>query len=638
MIARVGGALLVLIALSASFGHALQAHFVVAALVWVLCLRQHASVGLVLAVAAGTRVPFLFSDFFTDDLFRYVWEGRVQLAGFSPYVHAPADPALAYLRDASHARINHPEFTSIYPPFAQLLFAGATGLGLAAEGLRNLILLVDIAVVGVVVSWLRSTGRPAGWAIVYAWCPVVVASAGSGHVDPLMLLFLAGALRAWDVERFRTAALLLGAAILAKTSAVLLVPWLVVRRPRAGLVVLGVLALGYYPHASSGLFDSLYAFGTDFAFNGSLFRVFEWLAPGAAHGIVATLLVSWVALVTLTQPRIADAAVLLFAGLLLLSPTVHYWYLTWFLVALPAVGPRRWTLPLVVWTVSCALSSETYRAHFAGAGWAEHYPLTWIEYGLPLLCAIWLVWRGWPRRAPLCPPVTRGTPGSYAVIVPCRGEVENLRRLVPRWLETGVTRVILADTPTGDGTAEFAGERVTYLPVERRGYGAAAQAGLAAAGDVDYAVICDADHALGPDQVDALLAPLHDGDVGLVASARTDARLTLPQRFGNELSTFLIGLGWGRRFHDLGPFRALRRSSWPAGALRDTGYGWNVEMNVRALELGMGVVEVPLPGSERAFGRNRISGTFAGVVRTGYGILSQLYRLREQSCRLPSSS
>lgn len=606
--------------------------FVAASVIWLLCLRRPASARLVLLVAVLVRVPFAFTDYHSNDLYRYVWEGKIQRAGFNPYAHAPADPALKHLRDADHREINHPTYKTIYPPLAQVFFRSAAALELSPSGLRSLVLGLDVAVVVLLLAWLRATGRPPGRAIAYAWAPLAVASAGVGHLEPLMLLCLVGGAWAWEARRPYLAAVLLGGAILAKTVAVLAVPWLVWRRPRTLPVLLAVVGLGYLPYWTPGLFDTLYAFGADFAFNGSLFQVF------GSRTVVALLLALWVGLVTLSQPRFPDALVLLLAGLLLLSPTVHFWYLTWFLVLLPAVGPRGWTVPLLAWTVSVAFSSETYRAHYLdNEPFTERFGLTALEYALPLLVAAWLAWRSWPRRAPLAPAVPGASSGTFSVVLPCRGEAQSLRTLLPRWLATDAERIVVADTPTGDGTEALtqASPRLVYLPVAERGYGAAVRAGLAAAGDVDFAIVCDADHDRGPEQARALLAPFKDASLGLVTAARIDTPLSLPQRLGNGLATFLIAIGWGMRFHDLGPFRALRKSAWPAGSLTDTGFGWNVEMNVRALELGLGVVEVGLPAGERVFGGNRISGTLAGVLGAGYGILRRLHRLKEQeaSCR-----
>jgi len=623
-------------------GVSMQLCFALGTVVWLLSLRHRMSLRWVFVIALLVRVPFLFADYHSNDVHRYLWEGRLVLAGLSPYEVAPHDDRAAHLRDATHARINHPEYATIYPPAAHGLFAACAATGLSPRGVRNTVLLLDLVVVILLLLWLRGTGRPPGHAALYAWCPLVVASAASGHYDAWMLVWLVAAGWAWDRGRAHAAAALLGVAILSKTVAVLMLPWLFLRRPKAGLVAVGVVALGYLPFWGDDVVSSLLAFGSDFAFNGSLFRLLEWFAPSSARGIAVGLLLFWTGAVALAQPRFAPAAALTLAGLLVVSPTVHFWYLTWVVVMLPAIGPRRWTWPLLAWTAAAVFSSESYRANYAGEPFVEHFWLTTVEYAIPALLAAWLLWRGWPRKPSLepCPSAATPPPGSYAVVIPCRGEAANLRSLVPAWCATDAQRIVLADTPTGDGTEALAdGERVVYAPVVRRGYGAAVQAGFLAAGGVDFLVVCDADHARGPDQIDALLGPLSDARVGLVSAARFNtASLTAPQRAGNALASLLIALGWGQRFHDLGPFRALRRAAWPAGALTDPGFGWNVEMNVRALELGLRVVEVPLPGSEREHGRNQISGTIRGVVRTGYGILRRLFTLREQSCRLPSSS
>ncbi len=661
---------------------------VVAILAWLAVVRlvfrgRAFSATTIVGLAVLIRIPFVLWDSYTNDLDRYLWEGRIQIAGENPFATPPDSPELDYLR-TDDIDVGHPHLTTIYPPAAQGIFVCAVSLGLKHTGMRNLVVLLDVVVVLVLCAWLRATDRPPGWAILYALCPIAITASGTGHIDPLMLLFLAATGWAVETGRVLRAGAFLAVAVLAKTVAVLAVPWLLLRRPRAGLVLLPVLVLGYLPYVSGDLFGTLVRFGEEFAFNGSLFRGFEFLLsdPGHARLAIAAVFAVWVGLVTLTQPRFADACALLFAGLLFLSPTVHFWYLTWFLVMLPVVGRRAWAIPLIVWAATVVFSFQTYRAHYAGAPFREVFLLTWVEYLPPLLCAAWLGWRGWPRRQPPRVATVRGpaagstetgstaksgteTDGTrkggagapaqvaevFDVIVPCRGEFENLKALVPRWLDAGARRVILADTPTGDGTDTLAGSRVAYVPVEQRGYGAAAQAGLAAS-DAPFAVICDADHGRGPDQIGALMAPFFEGPaqtrelgasrIGLVTAARVGtAGLTVPQRFGNALATILIGLGWGRRFCDLGPFRALRRASWPDGALTDPGFGWNVEMNVRALELGLDVVEVALSGSEREHGKNRISSTVTGVIRTGYHILRQLYVLRERSnksCARPSSS
>ncbi|MGH7162715.1 MAG: glycosyltransferase family 2 protein, partial [Planctomycetota bacterium] len=526
--------------------------------------------------------------------------------------------------------VQHSSLPAIYPPLAQALFLGAAAVALHETGLRDVFLLLDALVVFALARWIRDGPRVAA----YAWCPLAVGSAAAGHVDPLMLLFLALSGWAWERGRHGLSAAALAVAVLSKSVAALLLPWMLLRKPKAALLgFLPVVGLGYLPYLDANPFATLYSFGARHAFNASLFRVAEGVAGEGARLVVLALLFLWVAGVTLAQRRHAAALALLCAGLLACSPTVHLWYLTWFLVALPSVGFRGWTAPLFLWVVTAGFATTTYHARHAGGEFREIFLFTAAEYAFPALLALALLLRRWPRKGPLASPERAPTLVSRAVVViPCRGEAESLAELLPAWSRTEVRKIVVADTPSGDGTRELTERfaKARYLPVPEAGYGAAVAAGLAAV-YAEYVVVCDADHHLGPEQVDALLAPLRERDVGLVAAARVDARgQPFAQRFGNWLACFVIALGWGRRFHDIGPFRALKTSRWPEGVLRDRGFGWNVEMSVRALELGMEVVEVPLPSSRRRHGSDRISTTLRGVAAAGTGILRRLYRLHEE--------
>lgn len=628
-------AVLIACAVGAAAGYAVWWCAGIGIAAWLVCLRGagRRSALTVLVVAAVLRGAFLSSDFTSNDLARYLWEGHVQLAGQSPYALAPNDPALASLRDERYARIFAPELPTVYPPAAQALFLSAAAAGLDERGLRNVVLGLDLAVVALLLGWLRATGRRPGWALAYAWSPLALASAAAGHVDPLMLLAGVGFAFAWEQRRVRTAAALLGLAILAKTVAVALLPWLLLRRWRAVLTVtLPVVALGYAPYLGAGnVAGSLTTFGTEFAFNASLFRGLEALSSTAAPWLSLTLFAVWCAWIAFSQRRPAPAWALAMAGLLLLAPTVHYWYLTWFLVVLPAVAPRWWRSALLVWSASVIAAAPSYLGFIRGETPRAEPLLHGLEYALPALVLLVQGWRQRPRRALLAdggaPP-----PGRVAVIVPCYGEAENLRALLPRWRATRVDRVIVADVPSGDGSDALCrgDDRIHYLPT-RRGYGSGVAAGLAvaAAGGADLAVVCDADHHRGPEQLEHLLAPFADERVGLVCAARLGvSHLTRLQRFGNALTTGLIALGWGHWFRDLGPFRAIRLAALPALGLRDRHFGWNVEMNVRVLECGWEVVEVDLPPDPRPHGRNRITGSLASSLRAGIAMLWRLHRLR----------
>jgi hypothetical protein len=599
----------------------------------------------VLGVAILLRATFVCSPYLTDDLHRYVWEGRVLGAGFDPYQHPPSDPVLAHLGDPVQAGVNHPYHSSIYPPLTLTVFAAATGVGLAEEGLRILFLVVDLSTVLVLLAFLRARGQPPGLAVLYAWSPVVVIAAGSGHLDPLALLPLAAALLAFSRGHPLLAGVLLGIATMAKVFPVLVLPWFLVRRPwpvAAGfLLVVGLTTLTLF---SPSLFGPLTNFARSYQFNNSLHGLFESLVPGNGQLLVMSALLLVISCATF-MPCAAAAAVVTFGGLLLLSPTVHFWYLTWVLLPAAAAFPRGHAILAAGFAVSALALYPTYRDSFLGLPFVEHGWATTFFYGMPAFLLLALVQQARRHRPALVTPAhqpqTATETSSFAVVIPAWREARNLTTLLPAWLRTGAQRIVVADKPTSDGTAELAAldPRLCYVAVTEPGYGAAVKAGMAAAGTVDYIVICDADHDLGPAQVSALLAPFADPEVALVCAARGQSpSLSVPQRLGNTLITAAIAAGFGRWFHDLGPYRALRRTAWPDGLLQDAGFGVNVEGNVRALQRGMKVVEVMLPAGTRAHGRNRISATLRGVVRAGKGMIVRLFRLGLEPWPRPSSS
>ena len=119
-------------------------------------IRIALAFALVFRLAASAGEPLL-----SDDVFRYVWDGRVQLHGVHPYRHAPLDPELAGLRDdVVWPRINHPELRTIYPPVAQASFAALAALGLGPTGFRVVTGLLDFGVVLLLLAMLRRRGVP----------------------------------------------------------------------------------------------------------------------------------------------------------------------------------------------------------------------------------------------------------------------------------------------------------------------------------------------------------------------------------------------------------------------------------------------------------------------------------------------
>lgn len=188
-----------------------------------------------------------------------------------------------------------------------------------------------------------------------------------------------------------------------------------------------------------------------------------------------------------------------------------------------------------------------------------------------------------------------------------------------------VDAVYVGDNGSTDGTAaeaEAHGARV--VPAPRRGYGAACHAVLEAmerGSPPDVVVFVDADGSQPIDELERLLRPIGDGRADLVLGARRSERLPAHVSVGNRVACLILYALTGRWFRDLGPFRAIRYRSLRDLGLADRDYGWNVEMQARALAAGLRVLEVPVSHRPRLAGRSKISGSIGGTLRAGSKIL-----------------
>ena len=226
-------------------------------------------------------------------------------------------------------------------------------------------------------------------------------------------------------------------------------------------------------------------------------------------------------------------------------------------------------------------------------------------------------------------------PLRVAVVMPALDE-ERAIGAVLREVPPQVAAVVVADNGSRDRTAEVArahGARVVREP--RRGYGAACLRGLAACrslpgGPPDVVCFLDADYSDYPQDMPAVLAPIFAGEAELVIGSRMvlpDARAALlPQaRYGNRLAVRLIRLLWGARFTDLGPFRAVTWRALERVGMVDEGFGWTVELQVKAARHGLRATEVPVRYRARV-GTSKITGTVKGTVQAGAKILYSIGR------------
>lgn len=214
------------------------------------------------------------------------------------------------------------------------------------------------------------------------------------------------------------------------------------------------------------------------------------------------------------------------------------------------------------------------------------------------------------------------------IVIPALNEELTIAQVLARcWKSTrgwGQVRLVVTDNGSTDQTAFLArkaGAEVVQAPL--RGYGNACLCALEHLGEwPEVLVFLDADGSSRPEEIPRLLQPLADGRADLVLGRRrAGVAMTPPQRWGTRLAVWLVNLRWGAGYHDMGPFRAIRRQVLAELAMADRTWGWTIEMQILAWQKKVRVREVPVSWEPRLGGRSKISGTVSGVLRAGARIL-----------------
>ncbi len=345
-----------------------------------------------------------------DDIYRYLWEGKILGLGFNPYRLAPDSPALAQFRDSLWALINHPKLPALYPPLTEAVFALLARLAHSVLIFKAAFVAFDVAAFLLLRAILRNTGVTAGAdaaadsdpdatpaahariEAIYFLNPLLILEiAGRGHFDSIPIFFNVVFIWAMRTElAWAPAGLALGA--LAKINSLALAPVLLLRLPwkRAVAWGLGIAFLVAGAIAFSGMYELLGKFTTKFHYNGVIpFFLAKALPFLSAHGqrvaLIAVAAAGTAGLFRRLRKEPLERQALGFMGLLLLcSPTLHTWYLLWVLPFAALSLSRPWLL----FTGTILVTYLVYgRMHVTGE-WRE---IAWLR--LPELLppvALWL--------------------------------------------------------------------------------------------------------------------------------------------------------------------------------------------------------------------------------------------------------
>jgi hypothetical protein len=610
-------------------------------------------------VRAGLLIVFSFAlamrlllvgegPFLSTDVYRYVWDGRVQAAGINPYLYVPADPALAALRDAAiYPNINRADYAvTAYPPIAEMFFFLVTRIGESITVMRLAMVGCELVIVAVLIDLLRRLARPLTGVVAYAWHPLAIWEvANSGHVEALMVaLMMCGV---WLLVRGqRVAGAVAGTfAMLVKPYALLVLPAFWRRWDwRVPAAIIGAIVLCYLPYylgAGTGVLGFLTSYlGEEGITSGEgiwlvfLIQTVLGKIPGLA---VAYALIAAIIMVCLAwrvsgrdQPTpnqtIGDIILLLTTGLFLMSPNFA-WY---FLVLVPFIvlgaGAPVWALTLGGFLL--------YRPLFL-----PYNDLLWKTLAtLPFVLTLMLARRSSTALASIYPQsierLDDATAARTSVVIPCLNEEEAIPGVVREVLAQGIGEVIVVDNGSTDATAaraRAAGARVVAEP--HRGYGRACAAGVhAVSPDKEFVCLLDGDGSDVPSYLANVIGPVSRGEADFVMGSRLRGRreqgsMTPQQLVAGYLAGALMRLVYGARFTDMSPFRAMRTAQLRQLGMTEETYGWNLEMQMRATAAGLRIREVPVAHRVRRGGVSKVSGNFIAGLSATWKITTTFARL-----------
>jgi hypothetical protein len=348
------------------------------------------------ALSLMLRATFLFAvPAGSDDIFRYLWDGKVQSAGINPYLYPPNAPELAALKsDILPSLVNHSDMRTVYFPFSQWIFFLSYSLGgEAVWAIKALLLLAEVLTLVALWHLTKVLTVARAHVLLYAFCPLpVIQFAYDAHLDGFGMPLVAFAILLYVSQRRIPAMLLFGISMAIKPVALVLLPVLSLQEKglmrRALILILPFVpfALQFIPYLHTPkLFEGLLTFSRHWTFNGPVFEMANAILNNnlpsrfvCTGGLLLTLsVICFVPLRPFSKLYLSVFALLMF------SPVVHPWYVCWLVLLLPLVP--SWSG--IVYAATASLTVLTVVGFSLSGVWEQH-PLILVAEYLPVLIVL----------------------------------------------------------------------------------------------------------------------------------------------------------------------------------------------------------------------------------------------------------
>lgn len=342
-----------------------------------------------LTAAIVIRILFLFSQpVGSDDVYRYMWDGKTQDAGISPYLYKPVDEKLNSLHsDILPSKMNFQEMKTIYFPLSQWLFYVAYKLsGEAVWAYKLLLLLSELLTLFLLYKILVKLYIAKKYLLLYALAPLpIIQFALDAHLDGFGLPLLLAFIYFYLGDKKIISAIFLGLSFSIKPVGVLILPILFLREKKIAnkllLVTIPFIAFGiqFLPYIfSSNPLEAFLIYTRNWFYNGLVFN----LLNSFIHNNQTTRFWCSVLLIVTLIPVYFSKKILLdkiyFAVMLLMifSPVVHPWYISWILILV--VLTRKWSG--IYFTAATSLTSLTVLNYQLNGVWKDYIAVQIVEY------------------------------------------------------------------------------------------------------------------------------------------------------------------------------------------------------------------------------------------------------------------
>lgn len=374
------------------------------------CLSKHAF-GVAILFAVLFRVVLLPSDLILEnDIYRYMWDGKMMMEGINPYRFPPSSPELDNHETWYRDSINYPYIRTIYPPTLQVIFSAPQFLFPAnVIGMKTVLVVFDLGTIALFWLLLAKLNRPPCWIMIYAWSPLVLKEiANSGHADSVSACLLVALMLFIAHHRLWSSAVVMALMTLTKFFGVFLLPVLFrIWSWKQYVLYFALIMVLYLPFIYTldvNPLDGFLTYSKEWRFNAG---VFAWLEKGIeslggeffyqSNMVTRYILFGFIILVTLVQSikcfrnqeseTVFRSFFIILGTLMVCSPVIDPWYLTW-LVPFLCLFPNR------AWILFTGLVFLSYTFYYD-----KHFPywVKWVEYvpflGLLFYDAMALWWR-----------------------------------------------------------------------------------------------------------------------------------------------------------------------------------------------------------------------------------------------------